>query len=167
MKSYLRAWLWGACGVLGLIGIVTVAAPKLRAAVAAALVQIVAPSRPYNATIYLSDTNWYTDGTVNSNGFTYYAGSELAVSAMTITNFTNMVQSVQIAIPYLPAGQSCGYHGSLAGWGPPFAFLVPAGTTVHFDYPTPRVFPSGCMAAVAQTMPNGGQMCINVTGFAN
>jgi hypothetical protein len=166
MRTYLRRLFWCACAALVIIGIAIVAAPKVRAAVTAALVQVVAPSRPFSTLIQMPNNNWYTDGTARQYG----AGSgELAVSAMTVTNWDNQPQQLWIQMPAFTAGQSCGYSRPNVNWGgnPWCSFLVPPRTTMHFPFPSPLIFSNGCMAAGVATVLTSGSVYIFVTGFAN
>nr|WP_316642463.1 hypothetical protein [uncultured Roseateles sp.] len=133
-----------------------VLAPGAVAAIKAAFVEQVLPSRPFQGSV------------VGSGYRTLGPGSSgvLGVTAITLTNFSGSQQSVFVFAPVLGGGQVCGSSNVIGGSAPRFYVLVPAGQTVHLTYPSPLVYP-GVSGQSCVAFSGGDNMDISVNGYVN
>lgn len=93
-------------------------------------------------------------------------GGTLGVTAITLTNFSAVLQQVFVFAPVLGGGQSCGSTNVIGGSAPRFIVLVPPSQTLHLTYPTALVFGAvGGQSCVA--FQGGDNMDISVNGFVN
>ena len=148
--------------LFGLVAIGATVAPKLSAAVKAALVEISLPSRPFFGQAGI---------TVNNNRFgTGSDDGTLGITNLVVTNFNNEVSTVEIFQPVLsPNAGSC--FGPITGGGGPFSISMTLrlqpNQTLNIPFPTPLVIPPAnghsCIAA------NGppGFFEVSVIGFVN
>src|SRR6185437_3362798 len=129
--------LCAAGGLVVLAGIGTLSAPKLKAAIKAAFVEVVQPSRPFYATVFTP---------VNFPGVPFAAGPDqgtIGVTNITVTNFQNTPAQVTIFQPVLnPDARSCG--GGVASFGGPGSIDISVHLqpeqTLTLPFPTPLVF---------------------------
>ncbi|MEO7940917.1 MAG: hypothetical protein ABIR55_20015 [Burkholderiaceae bacterium] len=105
--------------------------PQAVAATRAALVELIAPSRPFFGSANGS-ANYATIGP-GSTGV-------LAVSSITLTNFGSTLRTVFIFRPVLADGATCGSSEVAGGSSPRFYVIVPPAQTVHLTYPVPIVY---------------------------
>ena len=159
-----KSILYTALGFCALSIIGAVLAPKVRAAVRAALVEVVIPSKPFFGGVFAG-----TAGAVFGPGT-----GTLGVSAITFTNPNATTQLVSISSAVLSgsgnAPGSCdGATGTLGGISPTFFTNVPANSTVHLTYPTPIAFTgqgSNATCILAQVQ-QGSAVFVYVNGFLN
>jgi len=160
---HLKKSLLCAAGCLvGVLAIGAIFAPKLSAAVRAALVEIVLPSKPFFG---------QTGVTVNNVHFgTGTEDGTLGITNLVVTNFNNVVSTVQIFQPVLsPSAGSC--FGPITGGGGPFSISMTLrlqpNQTLNIPFPTPLVIPAvnGHSCITAEGPP--GLFEVNVIGFVN
>ena len=132
-------------------------APKVRAAVRAAFVEVVIPSQPFNDTLILK------------TGITAVSGPDtgtLGVTSFTISNFSLLNQTVFIFSPAVSGTGGCRFSTVVGGGSPSINVFVPPQQTIQLTYPTPLVFPSvgghTCLAA-----QSGTEVDVLVNGFVN
>ena len=119
---------------------------------------VVTPGHPFATQITIPSAG-YPHG--RADGPT--GGGTLGVTSITITNFDAQAQQATI---FLPAMDSPGCSGSVIGGADPqIKMFVPAGTTMHFAYPTPLVF-GPCVAAQVNTAHTGG-VEFDINGVVN
>jgi hypothetical protein len=126
---------WMIAGSLVLGTALTAGAMYMPAAIAAAraaLVELSAPSRPYQDSANGS-ANYVTVGPG--------ATGVMAVSSITLTNLGNTQRSVFVFRPVLAGGATCGTINVIGGTTPRFYVEVPPNQTVHLTYPTPIIYP--------------------------
>ncbi len=148
-------WTAGGLAALILAGIFT--APKVSAAIKAAFVEVVIPSRPFFGRMSVN-----LDAAASTGPDT----GTLGVTNITVTNFGSTVQIVDIFAPQIPSG-GCG--GTPQGGVDPFIVIqMQPASTQTFTYPTPLVFPGvqghTCVGA-ATSSPIF--VDVAVTGFVN
>ena len=102
--EYLQRLFWAVAGLFTLAVIGVAVAPKVRAAIRAAFVEVVLPSQPFSGTMVLKNE-------VRSIG---PGTGTLGVSSLTITNFNTTQQQIQIFPPELSGG-GCGV-GTVDWW---------------------------------------------------
>lgn len=154
--------LYGAGTVIVTAVVGIFAAPKVSAAVRAALVEVVIPSKP----IYESMT------VLNSPVSSGPDIGTLGVTNITVVNFDSSPQQVFIFTPIIASGGSAGCGGAITGGSfPRMQVYVQPQQTLVIPYPTPLVF-SGvnghtCIAAEVTTLLHGGSVEVDVNGFVN
>jgi hypothetical protein len=137
-------------------------APKLAAAIKAAYVEVVIPSRPFAGSMQATNTKVSVGPDTGT----------LGVSNLTLTNFDSAAQQVFIFQPTFAFG-GCGGSGAAINGGstPQMQVYVQPFSTLVIPYPTPLVFPGfgghTCVAAEVTTVLHGGSVQIDVTGFVN
>lgn len=144
--------LCAAGGLVALAAVGALSAPKLKAAIKAAFVEVVQPSRPFYATLFTP---------VNFPGVPFAGGPDqgtLGVTNITVTNFQDTPASVTVFQPVLnPNAANCG--GGIQGFGGPdsidITIKLQANQTLTLPFPTPLVF-----------APQNGHSCIAVVGPA-
>jgi len=155
--------LWAVGGFITLAAIGTLSAPRLSAAIKAAFVEVVIPSKPFFDTMFLANNNPQS------------VGSDLGtfgVTTITLTNFSQSTQQVFIFAPVFSSG-GCGGSGSLiiGGGRPTMNVYVQPRSTQTISYPTPLVFAGigghACLAAEVTTLLNDGSVEVTVNGFVN
>ncbi len=129
-----RPWMIAGSLVLGtaLTAGVLYMPHAVAAAARAALVELTAPSRPFQDSANGS-ANYVTVGPG--------ASGVMAVSSITLTNLGNTQRSVFVFRPVLADGATCGTTNVVGGSNPRFYVEVPPNQTVHLTYPTPIVYP--------------------------
>ena len=145
-----------------MLAIGAIFAPKLSAAVRAALVEIVLPSKPF-----------FGQTGVTVNNIHFGTGSEegtLGITNLVVTNFNNVVSTVQVLQLVLsPSAGSC--FGPITGSGGPFSITMnlrlQPNQTLNIPFPTPLVIPAvnGHSCITAEGPP--GLFEVNVIGFVN
>lgn len=149
--------LFAAGGFITIATIATFTAPKLSAAIRAALVEVVIPSKPFFGEMYALGASPQSVGPTTG---------VLGISNIVITNFESTRQQVSFFYPFFVSG-GCGGSGSLInGGGNKFDVLVPANSTISIPYPTPMVT-DGVNGCLAGEDPTGGVVTVTVTGFVN
>jgi len=151
-------WKLGSMATIG-IGLVAASAafaPGAVAAIKAAFVEQVLPSRPFQGSVVGSGYRTLGPG----------ASGTLGVTAITLTNFSGSSQSVFVFAPVFAGGQVCGSNVVIGGGYPRFYVLVPAGQTVHLTYPSPLVYP-GISGQSCVAFSGGDNLDISVNGFIN
>ena len=157
-----KSILYSAAGFLSVAAIGAITAPKLGAAIKAAFVEVVIPSKPFYDSISLNNQS----KSIGPDGGT------LGVSTITLTNFDSAKQQVFIFAPIFASG-GCGGSGStiIGGSQPRMIFIVQPGATETITYPTPLVYGGvnghTCVAAEVTTSLNGGSVQMTVNGFVN
>jgi hypothetical protein len=154
--------LYGAGTVIVAAVVGIFAAPKLSAAIKAAFVEVVIPSKP----VYESMTVLNSPVSVGPDTGTW------GVTNITLTNYDASPQQVFIFAPVFASGGGAGCSGAIIGGGSPqLQIYVQPQQTLVIPYPTPLVFPgvSGhtCIAAEVTTLLHGGSVSVDVNGFDN
>ena len=148
-------YLAGATLAITAVGILK--APKVSAAVRAALVEVVAPSHPV----------FYTELLPVLNSAGPDTAAVFAVSNITVANISANPQQVLIYTPIFSGTNGCG-STPIGQTSPSFYVSVPAGQTVSLSYPSPLVFTGynghNCIAANGSA---SGFVSLSVTGFTN
>lgn len=157
--------LYAAGAVIITAAVGSLAAPKLAAAIRAAFVEVVIPSKPF-----------YESMTI-VNGRPTAIGPDAGtwgVTNITLTNYDASPQQVFIFLPVLASGGTAGCESVFVGGSSPpprMQIYVQPQQTLVIPYPTPLVF-SGvnghtCIAAEMTTLLHGGSVEIDVNGFVN
>ena len=158
--------LWAVGGLATVAAIGTLSAPRLSAAIKAAFVEVVIPSKPYYGTMSVAFN------LLDTNASKYSVGPDVgtfAVTNITLTNFSQSRQQLFIFAPVFSSG-GCGGSGSLiiGGGGPRMTVYVQPNSTQTISYPTPLVFAGidghACVAAQITTL---GIVEVTVNGFVN
>ena len=148
-----------AAGLLALALIATFVAPKVGAAVKAALVEVVLPSHPIWQDYYLHPGDLITDGLTTGT---------LGVSSVTVTNSYADGTPISVEIvSVLTSGPNC--TGAPAEQNPRMRFLAPANTTNHYVYPTPAVLGSCYQINIRSNFDHTGlgSVGVSINGFVN
>jgi hypothetical protein len=163
MNSIRKALYTGA-GLLSLAMIGTYIAPKVQAAVRAALVEQAIPNNPYYGLMTLSGTGSQSIGPGTGT---------LGVTLITITNDDSVVNQVNIFAPLLTGGTCGGTNNIGAGTNPFLVVKVQPNSTVVIAPSTPIVFspatgydnvPHTCVAA-GMPLSGGNTVYVSVNGF--
>lgn len=151
--------LWFAGGLLAVAVMATFIAPKVGAAIKGALVEVIIPSRPFSANLFVPQHQTMSQAAGPGSGGT------LGITSITITNTDTEDQTVGI-LSTSTTGPGC--TGAIAGQSQPEAvFIAPAKKTVQFQYPTPFVMGwGGCVSAVMNSAP-GATVAIDFVGIIN
>jgi len=159
LKKNLR---WTAGCLVGLLACSAAFAPKVSAAIKAAVVEIVLPSKPF-----------FGQTGVTVNDVHFGTGTEegtLGITNLIVTNFSNTVSTVEVFQPVLsPNAGSC--FGPITGSGGPFSISMTLrlqpNQTLNIPFPTPLVIPAvnGHSCIAAEGPP--GFFEVNVVGFVN
>lgn len=148
--------------LLGLAAIGVVFTPKLSAGVKAALFEMVLPSKPF-----------FGQTGVTVNNVHFGTGSQegtLGITNMVVTNFNNVVSTVEVFQPVLSSSASTCF-GPITGSGGPFSIFMTLrlqpNQTLNIPFPTPLVIPAvnGHSCIAAEGPP--GLFEVDVTGFVN
>ena len=148
--------------LVGVLAVGGIFAPKLAAGIKAAVVEIVLPSKPFLG-----------QAGVTVNNVHFGTGSEegtLGITNLVVTNFNNVVSTVEIFQPVLSTGASTCF-GPITGSGGPFSIFMTLrlqpNQTLSIPFPTPLVIPpvNGHSCIAAEGPP--GLFEVNVTGFVN
>lgn len=162
----LKRVLYAGAGLLSLAFIGTLAAPKVRAAARAALVEIVIPSTPFYGSMSLSGFGSQSVGPGTGT---------LGVSQIIITNFDSVVNQVNIYSPLLTGGTCGGVNNINGGNTTPFLVVkVQPNSTLVISPATPIAFTpqdgydNVNHTCVAAGMPiSGGNVFVGINGFVN
>jgi hypothetical protein len=154
--------LWTAACVVGVLACSAAFTPGVSAAIKSAVVEIVLPSKPFFG---------QTDVTVNDIHFgTGTEDGTLGITNLVVTNFNNVVSTVEIFQPVLsPNASTC--FGPITGGGGPFSIFMTLrlqpNQTLNVPFPTPLVIPAvnGHSCIAAEGPP--GLFEVNVVGFVN
>ena len=155
--------LYSALGAGALLMIGAIAAPKLHAAVKAALVEVVIPSKPFFTELSVTGSAASSDGPDTG---------QFGVTSLTFTNYDAAPQQVFVFAPIFSNGSvtNCSSSSVIGGGGPQLNVMVPAKGTLHVAYPTPLVFSTvfghTCIAAEITTNHTNG-VTVGVNGFVN
>ena len=159
----LKKSLLGIAGCLvGVLACSAAFAPKLSAAIKTAVVEIVLPSKPFfgQTGVTVNDVHF---GTGTEDG-------TLGVTNLIVTNFNNVVSTVEIFQPVLsPNASTC--FGPITGGGGPFSIFMTLrlqpNQTLNIPFPTPLVMPAvdGHSCIAAEGPP--GLFEVDVVGFVN
>jgi hypothetical protein len=153
-----RPWMFG--GSAALVAAAAGAllyAPAAIAAIKAAFVELVLPSRPFNGSVS-GGAGYQTTGPGS-------AGT-LGVSSITLTNFGSASAQIFVFSPVFQGGFACGSSQVIGGSSPRFYVLVGGGQTLHLTYPSPLVMtPVSGQSCIAFSAPSG--LDITVNGFVN
>jgi hypothetical protein len=169
MKTFKR-FLMGLGTVLLLAVSLQLFAPKAVHAIVSTLVTVAntsanpvptqpaMPAKPFFGRLALSS------GSAQSAG--PGTGGILAVSNITLTNFSNSTQQVFVFNPVFSTGGTCG--DPVIGGGEPSMYVdVPALQTVTLPFPSPVVFtPINSSSCIAAEDLSGSPVELYVTGFA-
>jgi len=148
--------------LLGVVAILAPVTPKLSAAVKNALVEIALPSRPF-----------FGQAGLTVNNFRFGTGSDdgtLGITSLVVTNFNNVVSTVEVFQPVLAQGAST-CSGPITGSGGPntifMTLRLQPNQTLNIPFPTPLVIPpvNGHSCIAADGPP--GLFEVDVTGFVN
>lgn len=113
-----------------LVGLVLGPALPVAAAVKAAYVEAVLPSKPFKLTV-TARSHLYEDVFVAGDG-------AFGITSITATNATNFVMMLSVVEPSPAAGHGCGTPVSTTNSA--LYVTVPARSTVHLTFPSPLVF---------------------------
>ncbi len=162
LKNLKKIVLWAAGCFVGVLVSSAVFAPTLSAAIKAAVVEIVLPSKPFfgQTAVTVNDVHF---GTGSDEG-------TLGITNLIVTNFNDTVSTVEIFQPVLsPNAGSC--FGPITGSGGPFSIFMTLrlqpNQTLNIPFPTPLVIPAvnghSCIAAEGPR----GLFEVNVIGLVN
>ncbi|MCU1238299.1 MAG: hypothetical protein JWP63_6266 [Candidatus Solibacter sp.] len=155
--------VYSALGAGALLALGAISAPKLHAAIKAAFVEVVIPSKPFAAEISIVGNNTFADGPDLGT---------LGVTSLTITNYDAAAQQITIFAPVMggSAQFGCSFGTVIGGGSPSTSVIVQGKSTLHLAYPSPLVFSSigghTCVAAQINTVHSGG-VNVDITGFVN
>jgi hypothetical protein len=156
-----RLFIYTAGGFLTLAAIATLAAPRLRAAVRATLVEVVIPSRPYNLTTEFSSSKFKTFGPDTG---------VLGIATITITNFAPLGETLTIRQAVMVNGD-CSSGTLVTESTPDMTFLLQPNSTMVIPYASPLVFAGigghTCIFAQVPSNINGDTIQMVLTGFVN
>ena len=146
-----------AAGLLALALIATFVAPKVGAAVKAALVEVVIPSHPYWGEAYI-DTLAFEKMRILGPGT-----GTLGITSITITNLsdTSNIVYVQGVTTFDPG---CQAQVTSAGQQE-FRFQSPANTTAHYAFPAPVVI--GSCYRVSTSLATQPGVLAEIVGIVN
>jgi hypothetical protein len=151
--------LYAAAAVIITAAVGSFAAPKLAAAIRAAFVEVVIPSKPFYDSMSVVNTPVSVGPDVGT----------LGVSNISLTNFDSSPQQVFVFAPVISSG-GCGNPIS-GGSTPQMTVYVQPQQTLVIPYPSPLVFAGvgghTCVAAEVTTTLHGGSVEVDVTGFVN
>jgi hypothetical protein len=148
-------------GFVAFAVILTISAPKLRAAVRATFVEVVLPSKPYNETITFSSSKSKTFGPDTG---------VLGISTITFTNFAAFEETITIRQAGVVNGD-CSSGTLVSQVAPDTTFLLQPRSSMVIPYSSPLVF-SGvgghtCLFAQVPSNINGDTIQLGLTGFVN
>jgi hypothetical protein len=143
-------------GVIGLAVLGTMTAPQLRAAIKAALVEVVVPGHPLFQSYSLTDTTIIAQG---------QATGTFGVSSISILNNSATPAGVNIS-QVSTAGAAC--TGAITGsvGGVSLRVIVPGTSTLHLPFPTPLVFFNSVNGTCIGVQSAGGQQ-VFINGFVD
>jgi len=142
--------LCGAGGLIALAAIGALSAPKLKAAIKAAFVEVVQPSQPFFISLF-------TPFNGSGPSVTGLDQGTIGVTNITVSSFADTPSLISIFQPEMSPGSNC-FGQVLGGGGTGEIFIevnVPPHQTVTLPFPTPLVF-----------TPKNGHSCIAVEGGA-
>ena len=157
-----KSLLWTAGCLVGVLACSAAFAPKLSAAIKTALVEIVLPSKPF-----------FGQTGVTVNDVHFGTGTEegtLGITNLVVTNFNNVVATVEVFQPGLSSNASTCF-GPITGGGGPFSIFMTLrlqpNQTLNIPFPTPLVIPAvnGHSCIAAEGPP--GLFEVSVVGFVN
>jgi hypothetical protein len=160
--QFKKRFLYTTGCLFGVLAIGAAVAPKLPAAVKAALIEIGLPGKPF-----------FGQAGLTVNNIRFGTGSDegtLGITNLVVTNFNNVVSTVEIFQPVLsPNASTC--FGPITGSGGPFSIFMTLrlqpNQTLSIPFPTPLVIPPvnghSCIAAEGPA----GLFEVNVVGFVN
>jgi hypothetical protein len=110
----------------------TMAPVSALAAGRGALVELTAPSRPFQDS---------ANGSANYVSVGPGITGVMAVTSITLTNLGSAQRNVFVFRPVLADGATCGTTNVVGGSNPRFYVEVPPNQTVHLTYPSPLILP--------------------------
>jgi hypothetical protein len=161
----------GGLATVTAIGVLT--APRLSAAIRAAFVEVVIPSKPFFGVMTMTPGLTYNyfksvgpgSGTL---GITNITLTNLDTAFARRVNFVNAVFAGSACVASLPPGGG----GLIASYGDPqFDVVVQANSTLSISYPTPLVFQGNggptCVTAHVEGIRSSDNFEVQITGFVN